>query len=151
VKVARIISSRSLQRDSLLFVYGTLRPFVNIPMARWLQVVASYVGPAKTRGRLYDLGPYPGLTPAQCAGEWVAGDLYRVRSLSVLRALDRYESGAGAGRPRFLRRACVVYLGRRPARVAWVYMYQRRCLFRARIAHGDFRAHRSPKPSATLA
>ena len=114
--VARIISSRLTQRDSLLFVYGTLRPFVDIPMSRWLRHVARYVGPGRTRGRLYDLGPYPGLRPAHRSGEWVVGDVYRVRKPLVVRRLDRYEAGSGYGRPRFVRRACVVSLGRRRVR-----------------------------------
>ena len=140
--MARIISSRFPQRDSLLFVYGTLRPFVDIPMARWLQRVARYIGPAKTRGRLYDLGPYPGLRPARRTREWVCGDLYEVRDPFVVRALDSYEAGTGAGRPRFVRSACVVSVGRRRQRAAWVYVYQRSPSHRARIAHGDYRAHR---------
>jgi gamma-glutamylcyclotransferase (GGCT)/AIG2-like uncharacterized protein YtfP len=140
--VARIITSRFPQRDSLLFVYGTLRPFVDIPMARWLQRVARYVGPAKTRGRLYDLGPYPGLKSARRTCDWVYGDLYEVRDPFVVRALDRYEAGTGAGRPRFVRSACVVSVGRRWPRAAWVYVYQRNPSHRARIAHGDYRAHR---------
>jgi hypothetical protein len=41
--VARIIPSNPRRGDSLLFVYGTLRPFVDIPMARWLRALARYV------------------------------------------------------------------------------------------------------------
>ena len=73
-----MISSRRTGRDSLLFVYGTLRPFVDIPMAKWLRRAARYMGPATTRGRLYDLGAYPGMRAARGRGEFVAGDLYRV-------------------------------------------------------------------------
>ena len=140
--MARIISSRFSQRDSLLFVYGTLRPFVDIPMARWLRRVARYIGPAKTRGRLYDLGPFPGLKPARRTREWVCGDLYAVRDPFVVRALDRYEAGTGAGRPRFVRSACVVSVGRRRLGAVWVYMYRRNPSHRARITHGDYRVHR---------
>jgi gamma-glutamylcyclotransferase (GGCT)/AIG2-like uncharacterized protein YtfP len=140
--VARIISSRFPQRDSLLFVYGTLRPFVNIPMAKWLQSVARHVGQGKVPGRLYDLGPYPGLKPARRTREWVSGDLYAVSDPFVVRALDSYESGTGSGRPRFVRSACVVSTGRGRPRAAWVYVYQRNPPQRARIAHGDYREHR---------
>ena len=140
--MARIISSRFPQRDSLLFVYGTLRPFVDIPVARWLQRVARYVGPAKTRGRLYDLGPYPGLKPARRTHEWVRGDVYQVRNPLVVRALDAYEAGGGAGQPCFIRRACIVSVGRRRQRAAWVYIYQRSPSHRVRIVHGDYHAHR---------
>jgi gamma-glutamylcyclotransferase (GGCT)/AIG2-like uncharacterized protein YtfP len=140
--VARIIPSNPRRGDSLLFVYGTLRPFVDIPMARWLRGVARYVGPARARGRLYDLGPYPGLRPSRRSNEWVAGDLYRVRNPRIVRRLDRYEAGGGRGRPRFVRRACVVWLGRRRRRAAWVYVYERNPLRRSRIEHGDYFAHR---------
>ncbi len=70
-----MISSRRTGRDSLLFVYGTLRPFIDIPMARWLRRAARYVGQATARGRLYDLGPYPGLRAARGCGERVVGDV----------------------------------------------------------------------------
>jgi gamma-glutamylcyclotransferase (GGCT)/AIG2-like uncharacterized protein YtfP len=137
--VARIISSTSSQRDSLLFVYGTLRPFVDIPMARWLRGVARYVGPGKVRGRLYDLGPYPGLRPARRSGEWVFGDVYAIRNPFVMRALDRYEAGRVA-LPRFVRSACLVRSRRGRAREAWLYLYRGHPSPRARIRSGDYRA-----------
>lgn len=111
-------------------------------MARWLAQVARYVGPAKTRGRLYDLGPYPGLKPARRTCEWVYGDLYEVCNPFIVRALDDYEAGTGAGRPRFMRSACVVSAGHRRQRAAWVYVYQRNPSHRVRIVHGDYREHR---------
>ena len=143
--VGRIIPSNPLPGDSLLFVYGTLRPFVDIPMARWLRRVARYVGPGRTRGRLYDLGPYPAFRPPRRADEWVFGDLYRVRSPSVMGRLDRYEAGTGHGRPRFVRRACVVSLGRRRRHAAWIYVYERHPSRRSRIVHGDYFAYRGAR------
>jgi gamma-glutamylcyclotransferase (GGCT)/AIG2-like uncharacterized protein YtfP len=132
------MSSRLRGRDSLLFVYGTLRPFVDIPMARWLQNVATHLGPARTRGRLYDLGSYPGLRPSRRRDEWVAGDLYRVGG-EVLRVLDRYEAGAGSRAPRFVRKRCEVGIARFRSLSAWVYAYRHVVDPRARIASGDYR------------
>jgi gamma-glutamylcyclotransferase (GGCT)/AIG2-like uncharacterized protein YtfP len=140
--VARIISSRYSQRDSLLFVYGTLRPFVEIPIARWLQTVARYVGPAKVRGRLYDLGPYPALRPPRRNGDWVFGDVYAIRDPFVMRALDSYEAGRGAGPPRFVRCACLALAPRGPAYEAWAYLYRGHPSPRSRILSGDYRARR---------
>jgi gamma-glutamylcyclotransferase (GGCT)/AIG2-like uncharacterized protein YtfP len=134
-----MISSRITGRDSLLFVYGTLRPFVAVPMARWLRERARYLGPAKTRGRLYDLGPYPGLLVARGRREWVAGDVYRVTNPRVLRVLDRYEAGSSVASARFVRRRCVVRLAQRRSRAAWVYLYRYRVVRAARIASGDYR------------
>jgi len=133
-----MISSRFRGRDSLLFVYGTLRPFVDIPMTRWLTRVATYAGPAKASGRLYDLGPYPGLRPASRRDEWVLGDVYRV-SAKVLLVLDRYEAGVGSGPPRFVRRRCELVMPKVRSRPAWVYTYERIVSPRARIASGDYR------------
>jgi gamma-glutamylcyclotransferase (GGCT)/AIG2-like uncharacterized protein YtfP len=126
-----MISSRSKRRDSLLFVYGTLRPFAAVAMARWLRRAARYLGPATTRGRLYDLGRYPGIRPARGRGETVAGDVYRVANPRVLRMLDRYEE-------RFVRERCAVKLARGGRRVAWIYRYRYGVARAARIASGDY-------------
>ena len=88
-----MISSRLARRDSLLFVYGTLRAFVDIPMAQWLRRIARYVGSATTRGRLYDLGPYPGMRPARRRGEIVVGDVYRVTAPQRLARSRSLRSG----------------------------------------------------------
>jgi gamma-glutamylcyclotransferase (GGCT)/AIG2-like uncharacterized protein YtfP len=74
---ASMISSPLTGRDSLLFVYGTLRPFVDIPMAKWLRRAAHYVGPATMRGRLYDLKRYPGLHAPRSRRDCVVGDVSR--------------------------------------------------------------------------
>ena len=136
-----MISSRLPGRDSLLFVYGTLRPFVAIPMARWLAAEAHYVGPARARGRLYDLGPYPGMRAALSCRQWVVGDVYRGASPRVLRVLDRYEAGARAVRPQFARVRCTVALARGGRRSAWVYLYRRGVWRAPRIPSGDYRRH----------
>ena len=136
-----MISSRLRGRDSLLFVYGTLRPFVAIPMARWLAGAARYVGSAKTRGRLYDLGPYPGLAVARGAREWVVGDVYRIGNPRVLRALDRYEAGVRSSDPTFERVSCVVTLEDGTRKSAWAYFYRRSVVHAARVVSGDYRAH----------
>lgn len=136
-----MISSRLPGRDSLLFVYGTLRPFVAIPMARWLAAEARYVGPARARGRLYDLGPYPAMHAARDRRQRVVGDVYCVASPRVLRVLDLYEAGARTMRPRFARVRCTVALVRGGRRCAWVYLYRPRVRRAPRIVSGDYRRH----------
>lgn len=139
-----MISSRHFRRDSLLFVYGTLRPFVDLPMARWLRRSARYLGPATTRGALYDLGAYPGMRAARRGRDRVVGDVYRVAQPRVLRALDRYEAGDARYKARFLRERCIVQLARRERRkTAWTYRYRYSVARSPRIASGDYRAHRS--------
>ena len=136
-----MISSRLAGRDSLLFVYGTLRPFVDIEMAKWLRHAARYLGSGTTRGRLYDLGAYPGMSAARARGERVVGDLYRVSNPRVLRVLDRYEAGAH-GKARFMRERCEVELDRggRKISVGLSISVQRR----------DGRAHRERRLPVAL-
>ena len=129
-----MISSRATRRDSLLFVYGTLRPFVDIEMAKWLRSHARYLGSATTRGRLYDLGAYPGMTIAYTSRDRVGGDVYRVTNPRVFRVLDRYET-------KFVRERCVVRLEHGARRIAWVYRYQCVAKRSVRIASGDYFVH----------
>jgi gamma-glutamylcyclotransferase (GGCT)/AIG2-like uncharacterized protein YtfP len=150
-----MISSPRAKRDSLLFVYGTLRPFVDIPMARWLEHVATYVGDARTRGRLYDLGSYPGLIDSVCRDDWVRGELYLLPMRAmVLRLLDRYEGARGRGAQRFVRVRRVVQplddrCGVKRTRVAWLYCYCRSTLLRSRIECGDYRRYIASRRTAT--
>ena len=130
-----MISSRLARRDSLLFVYGTLRPFADVEMAKWLRSSARYLGTATTPGRLYDLGAYPGMTVARRRGERVVGDVYRVTNARVFRVLDNYEA-------RFVRERCIVNLARGGRKIAWAYRYRYAVASTARIASGDYRTHR---------
>jgi gamma-glutamylcyclotransferase (GGCT)/AIG2-like uncharacterized protein YtfP len=131
------------KRDSLLFVYGTLRAFVDIPMARRLRRCARHLGAARTPGRIYDLGPYPGMTAPRRRGEWVAGDLYELRTpRALLRALDLYEAGAsGRERPRFVRVRATVFVADGRSRFAWLYLYRPPVRAQARIRCGDYAVH----------
>jgi gamma-glutamylcyclotransferase (GGCT)/AIG2-like uncharacterized protein YtfP len=131
-----MISSRLTRRDSLLFVYGTLRPFVDVEMAKWLWSCARYLGSATTPGRLYDLGAYPCMKVARGRRERVVGDVYRVTNARVFRVLDRYEA-------RFVRERCVVNLARGGRKIAWAYRYRPSIANAPRIASGDYRIHRS--------
>jgi len=130
-----MISARSTERDSLLFVYGTLREIFDIPMARRLRREARSLGSARVAGRLYDLGRYPGIKRSRRRDEWVIGELYRLRAASrTLRALDRYEA-------RFVRERVVVRVGRQRAHYAWFYRYRGPVRTRDRIASGDYEIH----------
>jgi len=134
-----MISARSRKSDSLLFVYGTLRSFTGSTIALWLRERAMPAGRARTLGRLYDLGAYPGMIAARRRRDWVTGELYRLRRpRSTLRTLDSYEAGsAGRGKPRFVRVRRIVEIDG-TATPAWVYLYSRPISPRARIHEGDY-------------
>lgn len=130
-----MISARSTERDSLLFVYGTLRASFDIPMARRLRREARLVGVARVAGRLYDLGRYPGIEHPRRSGDWVSGELYRLRApRRTLRALDRYEA-------RFVRERVLARLARGRVRRAWIYRFGGSVHARDRIESGDYEKH----------
>jgi gamma-glutamylcyclotransferase (GGCT)/AIG2-like uncharacterized protein YtfP len=73
-----------------ILFYGTLRrgeaAFVRLGLGRAL----TFMGPARLRGRILDLGDYPGLTLAPAAG-LVRAELWRIERASILADLDAYE------------------------------------------------------------
>lgn len=124
-----------------LFVYGTLRRGQSHPLARMLADQAERVGAARYRGRLLDLGDYPGVVPDPQGPHWVAGDLYRLRDpQGLLPVLDRYEGCTDAGDPsNEYRRARAEVLGPGDVRhEAWIYLYNRPTAGLTVIPGGDY-------------
>jgi len=123
---------------SHLFVYGTLRR--GAAMHALLDPGgADWVGPARMRGRLYDLGAFPGFGDGR-VGEWVKGELYRLVGdpAALFDALDRYEGRA-------FRREVREAVRDGGARVpAFVYCFAGSLRGRARIESGDYLAEASP-------
>jgi gamma-glutamylcyclotransferase (GGCT)/AIG2-like uncharacterized protein YtfP len=74
-----------------LFLYGTLLP--GLTPRSVVAVVARLrpLGPATVPGRLYDIGPYPGLVPDASGQTRVTGKLFAVRDDELLQVLDDYE------------------------------------------------------------
>jgi len=114
-----------------LFVYGTLRRAAGHPMHRSLCAVASFVGDARVRGRLYQIAWYPGLVLDDAAG-WVVGELYRLRSTEGLVHLDAYEGDE------YRRIERSVGLSAGGEHRAWLYEFRRPIETYALIPSGDF-------------
>lgn len=123
----------------LVFVYGTLMR--GFPLHHLIDGRCEFVGDGTARGRLLDLGEYPGAVPDERGT--VHGEVYRFSSLALLSALDRaedYDPTADA-RSLYLRRPTTVRLGDGRELTAWMYWYQG---FHARavpIPGGDYRQH----------
>jgi gamma-glutamylcyclotransferase (GGCT)/AIG2-like uncharacterized protein YtfP len=105
------------------------------PLHRTLARGTTFVTTGRARGRLLDLGAYPGLIDGR--GD-VHGEVYRLDALELLRDLDREEGY------NFERRRTVVTLadGRRVR--AWVYRYRGSRVRAVPIADGDYRRVRPP-------
>ena len=118
-----------------IFVYGLLRPGESGLAELGLADHLPATGRAKIRGRLYDLGPYPGAKLDEPGT--LAGDLLRLTRPADLDALDRFEDFD----PRDL--AASLYERRRVRTLAsnltvWAYHYRPAVDPEARIASGDW-------------
>ena len=100
------------------------------PLHRVLAPRAAFLGGGDVRGRLLDLGRYPGLIDG--AGR-VRGEIYQLDDPELLPVLDR-EEGYNFER----RRAIVTLASGRRAR-AWVYRYRGRQNRAVPIPDGDYR------------
>lgn len=111
--------------SSSLFVYGTLMQSFDTSMNRYLQRHARFLGAAVVKGRLYDLGRYPGLLLDEVSGRSVSGHVYTLsRPQEVLPVLDRYE-GYDPSRPEAgeYRRTRINLRCEGQVLSCWVYLY----------------------------
>lgn len=111
-----------------LFVYGTLRRGHPSGMASLMGPDAKFLGYARTRGRLEDLGAYPALRRPLDPDEWVSGEVYRLaRTDEALARIDAYE-GCGPADPhphefeRIQTDAILIDSGRLER--VWVYLWK---------------------------
>ena len=72
----------------LLFVYGTLRPGHDGPMANWLRHVARHVGGATALGALYHVDGYPAFVPDE-AGVAKGGQRHVIGSAGEYKELAK--------------------------------------------------------------
>lgn len=127
-----------MNMSNLLFVYGTLRPGCAHPMARLLAERAAHVGAARARGRLYNLGRYPGMQET-LADDWVLGDLYRLPDDQgrTLQALDDYEN-AESPIPAFFERCLAEVRTAEGMAQAWIYWFRGAVKQEQQIVGGDW-------------
>jgi gamma-glutamylcyclotransferase (GGCT)/AIG2-like uncharacterized protein YtfP len=111
-----------------LFVYGTLMASANTDLGRAerrrLAAEGEVISVATIRGRLYDLGRYPGLVIDGSGA--VHGELVRLNDAAATFAwLDPYENVSSPPAPQdeYARRICAVTAESGRALDAWVYIY----------------------------
>lgn len=133
--VARL-ESQDLQFQ-LLFVYGTLRIGASNDIGRYGSG-SRLAGPARVRGRLYDLGDFPGLVLG--GSDWVTGELHWV-SPAIEPALDELEE-VWPQRHGLYRRTRALVMAGQDSRSALVYeMDSRRAQAWPQIECGDWLIH----------
>jgi len=133
---------------NFIFVYGTLRKDAGHELFHVLARNAAFVGEAVVRGRLFNLGSYPGVVLSDDPAESVKGELYEIaqsKQKAVLDLLDHYEGCAPDDRePHEYRRELVDVSTTPGATVqAWVYLLNRPTDRLEPIASGDYLAWRA--------
>jgi len=110
----------------LLFVYGTLRPGFDHPMARYLATRARHLGTGLVRGMLFHLGRYPGVVEAAAEKDQVRGDVFELSrdAEATLRALDDYETLESPTPAYFERQLTDVCMDTGETLRAWIYWYR---------------------------
>src|SRR5262245_31698711 len=124
-----------------VFVYGSLRKEFHNPAYEYIARYFNFFGEAKVRGKLFDLGEYPGGVPTQ-EDSFIIGELYIVKSdgeLSwAIAQLDDYEGVVVEPneKPLYRREIVDVYLN--DAIVpAWIYWYNGDVANKPVVSSGD--------------
>ena len=111
----------------LLFLYGTLLPVESPEEVADSVGDLRRIGPARIRGRLYDLGDYPGAIFDPASTTWIHGEIFEIPDNAVLQAIDRYEEFDDSNP-----RTSLFIRTRVPARLrdghdveSWAYLYNR--------------------------
>lgn len=124
-----------------LFIYGTLlperAPYGMADAVRKLQ----YIGRASVRGRLYDLGEYPGAVLDSSSRMKIVGRVYALPdSGDVLKSLDEYEGFNPQDRDNslFVRQQAKVTLEDGQRLPCWIYVYNQDVGRAKLISGGDY-------------
>jgi glycerophosphoryl diester phosphodiesterase len=122
-----------------LFVYGTLRPGLAPPAIAAAVATLRRLGPARVRGRLYDLGAHPAAIADPAAPGWIEGELLaRGPDSPPLAWFDAYEGwdpAAPAG-ALFRRDRVEARDGAGRSVACWMWSYARALDERCRLASG---------------
>jgi gamma-glutamylcyclotransferase (GGCT)/AIG2-like uncharacterized protein YtfP len=130
-----------------LFVYGTLRFDLASVETRSLLAGVKRISAATVRGKLYDLGEYPGLILEE-GGALISGEMLELGAAKTqLRALDAYEEFAenAVSQSLFVRTKCRAVLADGQSVEAWIYVYNQ-SLNAARLIEGGDYAEVAARP-----
>ena len=125
-----------------LFVYGSLRSGFRSPAYEYISRFFSFMGSARVKGKLFDIGTYPVGLPADEEGSYIVGELYVIRNEAefswAIGQLDDYEGVAVEPDEIQLYKRELVDVYLENARIpGWVYWYNRKVTGMPVIESGD--------------
>ena len=135
-----------IEHGRLLFVYGTLRRDLGLPAYHLLERHADFYDYGTMRGRLFDLGSYPGVVASIDASDRVRGELFLLRvpgrALAVLDEFEGIPEGRADWAARYVRESLAINSRRHGRLRAWVYLYRFATAGLAAIPAGDYVRYR---------
>ena len=124
-----------------LFVYGSLRSGFRNPMYEYISRFFQFVGEAKVKGKLFDMGSYSaGISTKD--DSFIIGELYRANEENefswAIGQLDDYEGIAvEPGEIKLYRREITEVYINNQVTFAWIYWYNGDVSGKPLIASGD--------------
>jgi len=124
-------------QPTYLFVYGTLRSKVDVPVKHEIAKNWQVIGEAEIKGQLYDMGDYPAAVPGNGT---IKGEVYLIKeTTAVFSVLDKYEGDA------YTRKLEPVTLPDGKQVQAWVYWYTKSVEGKMLITEKDYLVYREKK------
>lgn len=146
--MSRATNTRHTGRQGYMFIYGTLSPRLAPPEIEPTVRKLRRVGRGFIRGRLFDLGEYPGAILTR-NGQPIKGQIFELpNEPGILDRLDEFE-GYDPARPKsslFVRRRRRAELEDGRKIFCWVYAYNRPLRAARLVQSGDYsrvRTHRA--------
>lgn len=124
-----------------LFVYGSLRSGFRSPVYEYISRFFKYIGEAKVKGKLYDMGSYPAGVPTE-EDSFIIGELYQAKNEHefswAIGQLDDYEGvSVEADEIQLYRREVTAVHINGQTTKAWIYWYNGDVSSRPVIVSGD--------------
>lgn len=125
-----------------LFIYGTFLPEVVAPEIRPIMNSLDTLGVGYMRGKLYDLGNYPGAI-FEPEGNWIIGRVYRLPEFSLVKFFDSQEdyNSHDLAESLFIRQIVPVQMQEGKAIECWTYIYNQTTSHFPSIESGDYLAY----------
>jgi len=138
-----IFTTGMKKTSSYLFVYGTLLDKQN-EFGAYLNANCVFYADGKFKGKLYDIGEYPGAVVAADGNNCVHGKIYHVNNASrVFKKLDYYEGfGPDEAQPNLFVRELVLVDTVSEIQECWVYLYNLPVDTFEQIESGFYRGNR---------
>jgi gamma-glutamylcyclotransferase (GGCT)/AIG2-like uncharacterized protein YtfP len=128
--------------NDLLFVYGSLLSIDN-EFANYVSQNAIFYGDGKLKGKLYDMGEYPGAILSNNDAYDISGNIVRLNNPEqVLKVLDDYEGfGEDQEQPNLFVRELLPVITSDGVINCWIYLYNLSVADLPEIRSGNYQSY----------